>query len=65
MARSAECCCERLFTCRHCLQNAKPYFFTGASGVVGAPLACGGGGQCHDIDPDIDPDQDNGCPNDP
>lgn len=31
MARSAECQCESNFTCRHCLQNAKPYLFTPSS----------------------------------
>jgi hypothetical protein len=28
MAKSAECKCERNFTCGFCLRNAKPCFFT-------------------------------------
>jgi hypothetical protein len=32
MARNAECKCEPRFTCGYCLRNAKPYFFTLASG---------------------------------
>ena len=32
MSRSVECKCESNFTCGYCLRNAKPYFFTLASG---------------------------------
>jgi hypothetical protein len=32
MARSEHCKCDSRFTCGHCLKNAKPYFFTLASG---------------------------------
>lgn len=32
MARSAECKCERNFTCGYCLRNAKPWFFTLSDG---------------------------------
>lgn len=34
MARSAECKCERNFTCGYCLRNAKPWHFTCSSGAV-------------------------------
>lgn len=30
--RSAECRCDRSFTCGHCLANAKPYHFTPSDG---------------------------------
>jgi hypothetical protein len=32
MARSIECRCESNFTCRYCLQNAKPWLFTPSKG---------------------------------
>jgi hypothetical protein len=28
MTKSIECKCTYRFTCRYCLQNAKPYYFT-------------------------------------
>jgi hypothetical protein len=42
-ARSADCRCERSFTCGHCLRNAPPYFFTLDSGerVYGMPAVQG------------------------
>jgi hypothetical protein len=33
MTRAIECRCEYDFTCGHCLSNAKPWFWTGESGV--------------------------------
>lgn len=31
--RNPECQCTYNFTCRYCLQNAKPYFFTLTNGT--------------------------------
>lgn len=33
MSRSAECECDRLFMCGHCLANAPPYHYTLDSGA--------------------------------
>lgn len=40
MSRSVHCECGPRFTCRRCLQNARPYFFTCADGsaIVVGPL---------------------------
>ncbi len=33
-AKSVECKCDNHFTCRYCLHNAKPYFYTCDNGLV-------------------------------
>lgn len=40
MARSVYCECNERFTCRHCLANAKPYFYTlnDGSAIAVGPL---------------------------